>query len=210
MSMRSMVCVITVTLLTLPSMAAGPTEKISNDKVRVVEQTLAPGEVVTLPADRASAVVYLQDGSIQMTAPGGKPQALTVKRGEVVFQPRTGVFQNAGASPLRIVLTEFLGKGGPETWGRTGLAADYTVLFENQYARVYDIKVSAGKTEPLHSHKDRIVICLSGAELEHEMSDGHRETATLKTGEIVWRKGVTHIGHNIGKTDLWAIAIEPK
>jgi hypothetical protein len=42
------------------------------------------------------------------------------------------------------------------------------------------------------------------------MPDGRREAATLKTGEIAWRRGVTHVGHNIGKTDLWAIAIEPK
>jgi hypothetical protein len=26
----------------------------------------------------------------------------------------------------------------------------------------------------------------------------------------VWRPGQTHEGHNIGDTDLWAIAIEPK
>jgi hypothetical protein len=42
------------------------------------------------------------------------------------------------------------------------------------------------------------------------MPDGRRETSTLKTGEIAWRRGATHIGHNPGKTDLWVIAIEPK
>ena len=30
------------------------------------------------------------------------------------------------------------------------------------------------------------------------------------TGEIAWRRGGTHIGHNLGKTDLWVIAVEPK
>jgi len=62
----------------------------------------------------------------------------------------------------------------------------------------------------LHSHHDRVVICLSGAELEHILPDGQKQTATLKTGEIVWRPATTHVGHNLGKTDLWVIAIEPK
>jgi quercetin dioxygenase-like cupin family protein len=211
MEIRKPYCILALTLLPVTAMlAAPPTEKIRNEKVRVVEQTLAPGETVLLPADRASVVVYLDDGSIEATAPAGKPQNSAVKRGDAVFEWHTGIFKNAGSSPLRIVLTEFLGKGGSETWGTSGLATNYKLLFENPYGRVYDIKIAAGKTEPLHTHKDRIVICLSGAELEHEMPDGRRETATLKTGEIAWRRGVTHIGHNIGKTDLWAIAIEPK
>jgi hypothetical protein len=42
------------------------------------------------------------------------------------------------------------------------------------------------------------------------MPDGHEEPSTLKTGEIAWRLGSTHIGQNVGKTDLWAIAVEPK
>jgi hypothetical protein len=111
---------------------------------------------------------------------------------------------------LRIVRTEYLGKGDSKTWGKAGLAPDYKLLLENQYGRVYDIRMAAGKSEPLHSHHDRVVICLSGAELEHEMPDGRRESSTLKTGEIAWRHATTHIGHNLGKTDLWAIAIEPK
>jgi quercetin dioxygenase-like cupin family protein len=111
---------------------------------------------------------------------------------------------------LRIVWTEYLGKGSSENWGTTGLSPNYKLLFENQYGRVYDIRIAAGTSEPRHSHHDRIVICLSGAELKHEMPDGRKETSTLKTGEIVWRRGGTHVGHNLGKTDLWAIAIEPK
>lgn len=55
-----------------------------------------------------------------------------------------------------------------------------------------------------------MVVCLSDADLRHLMPDGREEPSTLQTGEIVWRLGGTHIGQNIGKTDLWAIAIEPK
>jgi hypothetical protein len=118
--------------------------------------------------------------------------------------------KNAGSVALWVVWTEYLGKGSSETWGPAGLAPNYKVIFENQYGRVYDIQMAAGKSEPLHRHHDRVIICLSGAELEHVLPDGRKENATLKTGEIAWRRATTHIGHNLGKTDLWVIAIEPK
>ena len=37
-----------------------------------------------------------------------------------------------------------------------------------------------------------------------------KEKSTLKTDEIAWRLGGTHVGHNLGKTDLWVLAFEPK
>ena len=192
-------------------LAVDQTEKVRNEKVLVVEQTLAPGETAPLPGDRANVAVYLDDGSIEVTPAQGTPRTETVRCGEAVFRPaQIGTVKNGGPSTLRIVQTEYLGKGGPEIWGNAGLAPNYKVLFENQYGRVYDIRMAAGKSEPLHSHHDRVVVCLSGAELEHEMPDGRRETSTLKTGEIAWRRSATHIGHNLGKTDLWVIAIEPK
>jgi quercetin dioxygenase-like cupin family protein len=198
-------------LLAAGLLAAAPTEKVRNEKVRVVEQTLAPGETVSLPADVANAVIYLDAGSVVVTPARGTPGTQTVKRGDAIFDPSlSGTVKNAGAAVLRIVRIEYLGKGSPETWGTTGLSPNYKLLHEDQFSRVYDIKIAAGTSEPKHTHHDRIVVCLSGAQLEHLLSDGRKETSTLKTDEIVWRRGGTHVGHNLGKTDLWVIAIEPK
>ena len=105
---------------------------------------------------------------------------------------------------------EFTGQGANETWGRTGLAPKYKVLLENRYARVYDIRIPAHTNEPQHTHHDRVVICLSGAKLEHLFPDGRREPSSLETGEVAYRRGTTHIGQNLGDTALWVIAVEPK
>jgi len=192
-------------------MAGEAIAMVRNDKVLVVERTLAPGKTLTLPANCASVLVYLDAGSVETTPPGENPRIETVKRGQTVFAPAAvGTVKNAGTAALRIVWTEYLGKGSSEKWGSTGLAPNYKVLFENQYGRVYDVRMAAGKSEPLHSHHDRVVICLSGAELEHVLPDGQKETATLKTDEVAWRGAATHVGRNLGKTDLWVIAIEPK
>ena len=212
MNIRNWFCGLALILILAPAVSAiTQTEKIRNDKVLVVEQTLAPDDILYLPAGHPTVLVYLDDGQISATPPGGNPQMEAVKRGQAVFEPpQSGAIKNDGSSELRIVSVESLGNGGSETWGTTGLAPDYKLLIENQYGRVYDIKMAAGKSEPLHSHHDRVVVCLSGAELRHELPDGRTETSTLKTGEIVWRRGGTHVGHNLGKTDLWVIAIEPK
>jgi hypothetical protein len=108
------------------------------------------------------------------------------------------------------VRIEFRGPGSDETIGPKGLSPNYKVLLENRFARVYEIRIPAGTNEPQHTHRDRVVVCLSGAELRHLRPDGSTEVSTLKTGEVVWRKAATHIGQNLGKTDLRAIAVEPK
>ncbi len=124
--------------------------------------------------------------------------------------PAAGEIRNTGSSDLHFVRTEFLTDGSGETWGTTGLSPNYKLLIENQYTRTYDIRIPAGTREPQHTHQARVVVCLSGAELKHLMPDGREEPSTLKTGEVAWRSGGTHIGQNLGKTDLWVIAIAPK
>jgi hypothetical protein len=210
-------CGLAMILLFTPCVLAGDEPAaVRNEKVLVVERTLAPGEKLFLPNGHAGVLVYLNAGQVEAVPySAGLPWTNSVQRGEAMFQPSVNessarILRNAGSAALRIVTTTYLGNGGLKTWGTNGLAPDYKLLFENQYGRVYDIRMAAGKSEPRHSHHDRVVICLSGAELEHILPDGRKETSTLKTGEIAWRRGGIHVGHNLGKTDLWVIAVEPK
>jgi len=206
---RASICPAMV-LVALLAAGAG-TEELRNEKVVVVEDRLEPGEARSLRGELPGVVVYLEDGKLEITPSGGKLRTAGIRRGEAVFEPpQARTLKNTGSSAVRLVQVDFPGPGAPETWGTAGLPPNYRLIFENRYARVYDIRVPAGTSEPRHTHKDRVVICLSGADLVHEMPDGSREPSTLATGEIAWRRGATHIGHNIGKTDLWVIAVEPK
>ena len=185
--------------------------KLSNAKVVAVEYSLGPGETAPLNTQHAGVTVYLDAGSLVVTPKGESPNHVTVKRGDTVFLPaRDGTVKNSGSRELRFVRVDFLGAGKAGTWGTTGLSPNYKLLFENSSARVYDIRIPAGTKEPQHTHKDRVVVCLSGAKLMHLMPDGRQEPSTLETGEVAWRLGATHIGQNLGATDLWVIAIEPK
>jgi len=191
--------------------AAPGIERFRNAKVVVIEETLAPGESEALPEKLPSMVVYMTAGTIEVTPDQGKAQKDVVKEGQTVYQSaQAGMIKNAGTTPVHFTRVEFLTAGSPQTWGMKGLSPNYVMLLENRYARAYDIKIPAGTFEPQHTHHDRVVIALSGAELEHILPDGSKQPSTLKTGEVVWRLAATHTGHNMGTTNLWVIAVEPK
>jgi hypothetical protein len=184
---------------------------VRNEKVIAYEEILHPAENESGSDGFPSVTIFLSDGPVQIMDEAGKPKLVTVKRGEELFRPAKSWKLYAGSNvEVRFVRVEFCGNGSSQTWGRTGVAPDYKLPLENNYCRVTDIRFGAGTNEPLHSHHDRVVICLSGAQLRHRMPDGREEESSLKTGEVVWRKGATHIGQNVGKTDFWAITVEPK
>ena len=186
-------------------------EKLRNGQVAVTEYTLHPGDSLAVDGKYPAVTVYFEGNSLEFTPTGGHPAVSAVRRGDTVFTAaQAGTIRNSGASDLDFVRTEFLTAGKDETWGAAGLAPNYKMLVENRFARVYDIKIPAGTKEPQHTHKARVVVCLSGAVLKHLMPDGREEPSTLKTGEVAWRPGATHIGQNLGTTNLWVIAIEPK
>jgi hypothetical protein len=212
MRYRSLAVAFTLGLVGLPGCfaASGP-EKFRNPKVVVIEETLAPNESTALPEKLPSMVVYMADGTAEITPDQGKPHKDAVKAGQTAYQAaQAGMIRNAGSTPLHFTRIEFLTAGSPETWGMKGLSPNYVMLLEDRYARAYDIKIPAGTFEPQHTHHDRVVVSLSGAELEHILPDGSKQPSTLKTGEVVWRLAATHVGHNMGTTDLWVIAVEPK
>jgi hypothetical protein len=204
-------CLISVAALCATSSpGASETERVRNANVAAVEYTLEAGEVLAMDALRPAVTVYLSDATIAVHDQLDVKEVKVV-RGQAVFTPAGPVsIRNSGKTALHFARIEFLRSGSGRIWGTSGLPPGDKVLIENIYARVYDIRVPAGEGEPQHTHHDRVVVCLSGAELKHVLPDGKEEIATLKTGEISWRLGATHVGHNIGSTDLWVIAVEPK
>jgi hypothetical protein len=190
--------------------AATPVEMIRNEKIVAYSETLQPAESDVTSGGLPNVTVYVSDGVVETTTDGGRPVTVAVKRGQAVYRDAHELLRNAGTSELRLVRVDFLGAESQAIWGKGGLAPDYRMLLENGHARVYDIRIAAGTSEPQHTHQDRVVIGLSGAQLKHLLPDGQSVDSNLKTGEVAWRRGQTHIGQNVGKTDLWAIAVEPK
>lgn len=197
--------------LAVPAAHAASVEKVRNDKVVVTEVTLGPGESEATPEKLPSLMVYMSDGMVLNGTVENESEPRQVKKGEVAgFVVGVPAIRNMGKTPLHFARIEFLTSGKDETWGQTGLLPNYTVLHEDRYGRTYEIKVPAGTHEPQHTHHARAMVALQGAQMEHGLPDGTKQLATLKTGEIGWREAATHTGHNLGTTELWEIAVEPK
>ncbi|MBI3698769.1 MAG: hypothetical protein HY238_28515 [Acidobacteria bacterium] len=188
-------------------------EIFRNELVAVMELAVPPGETESMHTHGNYVSVQMTDATVEVTEEGSAPRKVELHRGDVLFRmPLRHMVKNVGATEIRAIRIDFLGPGRPgdALWGNVGLSPNYKVLFENQFARAYDIRIPAGTKEPQHTHRDRVVVCLSGAELRHLLPDGRTEVSTLQTNEVAWRRGSTHIGQNLGRTDLWVIAIEPK
>jgi hypothetical protein len=195
----------------VPARATTRIEMIRNDKVVVYDEIVHPAETEAPGSGFPNVTIYLTGGTLEATLSAGKPESVNVKRGDTVFRDSgAGLISNTGSSEIRFIRIEFLRKPSSETWSTNGFAPSSRLLLENGYARAYDIRVPAGVTEPQHTHHDRVVVCLSGAQLKHILPDGQEENSSLKTGDCLWRRAQIHVGQNLGKTDLWVIAVEPK
>lgn len=186
-------------------------EKIANDRVRVTEVTLAPGTFDPRTEHRPSFDVFLDDATLSASRAGSPLHSMTVHRGETLFDPaQSGPMRNDSAAAIHFVRVEFLNDGSGDTWGTAGLPPNDTIALENRYARAYDIRIAPHEREPQHSHRDRVVIVLSGGQIEHTSPDGKKATETLTRDEIAWHPAVSHAGHNLGASELHILAIEPK
>ena len=153
------------------------TEVFRNDKVLVTEETLTPGEQETVAGEHPSVVVFLRGDAVQGKYVDGRQRQDAVIRGEVLNEAAgRRMVTNTGHAPLKLVRVEFLTDGSGETWGMTGLPENYKVDFEDRHSRTYEIRIAAHAWEPQHTHHARVVVCLSGARLEHVLPDGSVQT----------------------------------
>lgn len=195
----------------LPAMpGASETERLHNDRVTAVEYKLAPGETLAWDSLRPAATIYL-DSAVLSRGDDFGLKNVKVERGQAIFSlAGAETIRNDGDSPVDFVRVEFHGSGSGRTWNTSGLAPKSKLLLENIYGRVYEIRIPAGTTGPQPAHHDGVVACLSGAKLRHALPNGQQETAQWEAGDVQWIPAATPVGDNIGGTDFWALAVEPK
>ena len=88
--------------------------------------------------------------------------------------------------------------------------AEQKLIIENEFVRVFDIRVSPGVFEPMHSHARGITIALSDYSNETTDSNGKVSRGQSKLGDVRWAEAVTHTARNTGTTEQRVIRIELK
>jgi quercetin dioxygenase-like cupin family protein len=86
----------------------------------------------------------------------------------------------------------------------------YKVVFENERARVLDVRMKPGESTTIHSHPDYVVYLLSGGKVRFTSPSGESAEVELPAGASMWRKAEEHATENIGTTEVHALFFEPK
>ena len=86
----------------------------------------------------------------------------------------------------------------------------YKVVFENERARVLEVRMKPGESTTRHSHPDYVVYLLSGGKVRFTSPSGESAEVELPAGASMWRKAEEHATDNIGTTEDHALFFEPK
>jgi beta-alanine degradation protein BauB len=86
----------------------------------------------------------------------------------------------------------------------------YKVVFENERARVLEVRMKAGESTAIHSHPDYVVYLISGGKVRFTSPSGESAEVELPAGASMWRKAEEHATDNIGTTEVHALFFEPK
>jgi hypothetical protein len=86
----------------------------------------------------------------------------------------------------------------------------HKLAFENAFVRVLEVRVPAGKTEPMHSHPRRVVVYLSDFHTRVTEQGGRPLDNLRKAGLVRWSEPTVHTVENIGQTEGHVISVELK
>jgi quercetin dioxygenase-like cupin family protein len=87
----------------------------------------------------------------------------------------------------------------------------HRLKFANEYIRVFDVLIPAGKSSLFHTHIfDGVGVRVSNADMAEEFADGSRKTFSARWGEASFGSGpeFAHRVINTGKTDFQNIYVE--
>ena len=102
--------------------------------------------------------------------------------------------------------------------GGPGYAADplvtdadkYKFRIENERVRVLEYHDKPGEKTNMHDHPNFVLYALSTFKRKLTFPDGKTATRDFKAGDVIFMKGQTHIGENIGDTDTNVVIVELK
>lgn len=86
----------------------------------------------------------------------------------------------------------------------------YGVVFENERARVLEVRMKPGESTTMHSHPDYIVYVLGDGKVRLTSPSGESAEVELAAGAVMWREAEEHATDNIGTTEVHALFFEPK
>lgn len=115
--------------------------------------------------------------------------------------------------PRTSLLLSLLCLASPAAFAQDPVATDgdkYTVQFENDRVRVLRYHDRPGERTNQHVHPDFVLYALGPFKRKLSFPDGKAASREFEAGDVIFMKGQTHIGENIGETDTDVVIVELK
>lgn len=226
-------------LLTLPLMALAlaaqtPEVEISsephhhlaleNEYVRVFKVEVAPHTATLMHRHRHDyGMVTLGDAHLSNEVEGKPPVDLKLSDGETRFAQGNfaHIAQNLGDTPFRNVTIELLQddkvRTSPSPWPMEGGDKDFSggkvkVLFVRDAARISEIDLQPGATQPSHRHDGPfLIVAITNLDFRSDREGQSPITTHMNAGDIKWLAGgYTHTLTNTGAAPARHVIVEFK
>ena len=86
----------------------------------------------------------------------------------------------------------------------------YRVVLENERVRVLAFRGQPGDSWGLHAHPDMVVVSLSNYVVRNIVPGSEPSVRQARHGEVAWISACSHIGENIGDTEMECVLVELK
>ncbi len=192
---------------------------LQNDKVRVFDVGLAPGEATLWHVHRHDGMsVRLTDATIEDQPEDGQAEALSLHRGELAFgatpNARAHRVRNVGETTFRNLYIELLIDTDASA-GRAVAAADSTgrrVAFENVRVRALRRILEPGESTAVHTHAaSGVAVVVTAGRLEISYPEAAARTVDIRAGTVQWiQPGTTHALKNVGTAPIEMVDVELK
>ncbi len=187
---------------------------LENDRVRVLEAKLKPGDKTALHSHPANIIYAFTDSKAKFTPAGGKGTIRALKAGAVLWgPPETHVSENAGKTEAHVLIVELKGgKSGKMAKGADPVKVDpkhFKVRLNNARVRVLEFTAKPGDKFPMHSHPDYVAYTFSGGKTTYSFPDGKTAERQVTAGNATWNESETHAGQ-IGDTETHTLLVELK
>jgi uncharacterized RmlC-like cupin family protein len=211
-------------LFLLPfGLIAQTTVSTDNERVRILTAIDRPHQPTALHKHEFNRVmIYLDDGSQDISVQGAPVEHHQWKAGDVVWSPGgpLHVSENVGSADLHIIEIEIKkpAPSAPPVRKRNldPLAIDAShnkLIFENDQVRVFRSTREAGGREKWHEHAGagRAVVLLSPIAARIESANGQESPMSGARGDTFWTGGyIKHRAANIGSRPYEMIVVEVK
>lgn len=192
---------------------------IDNERVAVWDITFNPSEPISMSRFGDDVVtLFLSAGDLRITDTSGRSHAVSRKKGEVVFTPRSVPEKEAVTSqnPINVVLIKLKRHSNPPLPNTTGYPLAFPrpgsqKVFENNRIVAWNYTYTVGAHTATHFHdKDVVVVYLGDGLLKSVPLTGASDEQEHRTGDIRFNKANRVHSEVLENGSLSAIVVELK